>query len=41
LILTGRGAHPDLVSAADMVTEMRDIKHPYNTGVAAQKGIDY
>jgi cob(I)alamin adenosyltransferase len=41
LILTGRDAHPDLIAAADMVTEMRDIKHPYITGVAAQKGIDY
>ena len=41
LILTGRDAHPDLIAAADMVTEMRDIKHPYNIGVAAQKGIDY
>jgi cob(I)alamin adenosyltransferase len=41
LILTGRDAHPDLIAAADMVTEMRDIKHPYNAGVPAQKGIDY
>ena len=41
LILTGRDAHPDLIAAADMVTEMRDIKHPYLTGIAAQKGIDY
>jgi len=41
LILTGRDAHPDLVSAADLVTEMRDIKHPYKAGVTAQKGIDY
>ena len=41
LILTGRDAHPDLVSAADLVTEMRDIKHPFNSGVTAQKGIDY
>jgi cob(I)alamin adenosyltransferase len=41
LILTGRDAHPDLIAAADLVTEMRDIKHPYETGVPAQKGIDY
>ncbi len=41
LILTGRDAHPDLIAAADLVTEMRDIKHPYDTGVPAQKGIDY
>jgi cob(I)alamin adenosyltransferase len=41
LILTGRDAHPDLIAAADLVTEMRDIKHPYATGDTAQKGIDY
>jgi cob(I)alamin adenosyltransferase len=41
LILTGRDAHHDLIAAADLVTEMRDIKHPYNAGVPAQKGIDY
>lgn len=41
LILTGRGAHPDLITVADMVTEMRDIKHPYDNGVPAQKGIDF
>ncbi len=41
LILTGRDAHPDLIAAADMVTEMRDLKHPYDAGVPAQKGIDY
>jgi cob(I)alamin adenosyltransferase len=41
LILTGRDAHPDLIAAADLVTEMRDLKHPYNSGVPAQQGIDY
>jgi cob(I)alamin adenosyltransferase len=41
LILTGRDAHPDIIAAADMVNEMRYIKHPYDTGVPAQKGIDY
>jgi cob(I)alamin adenosyltransferase len=41
LILTGRDAHPELIAAADMVTEMRDIKHPYDEGITAQKGIDY
>jgi cob(I)alamin adenosyltransferase len=41
LILTGRNAHPDLVAVADMVTEMRSIKHPYDNGVPAQKGIDF
>lgn len=41
LILTGRGAHPDLIAAADLVTEMRDIKHPYEAGIPAQRGIDF
>jgi cob(I)alamin adenosyltransferase len=41
LILTGRGASDDLIAAADMVTEMRNIKHPYESGIGAQKGIDY
>ena len=41
LVLTGRNAHPDLIAAADLVTEMRAIKHPYDCGVPAQRGIDF
>ncbi len=41
MILTGRDAHPDVIAAADLVTEMRNIKHPYDYGIPAQKGIDY
>ena len=41
MILTGRDAHPELIAIADMVTEMRVIKHPYSSGIHAQKGIDY
>ena len=41
LVLTGRHAHPDLVKIADLVTEMLEIKHPYQTGVQARKGVDY
>ena len=41
LILTGRDVHPDIVKSADMVTEMKEIKHPYKLGIPAQKGIDY
>ena len=41
LILTGRGAPPEVLDAADLVTEMRDVKHPYRQGALAQKGIDY
>jgi len=41
LILTGRKAHTELVKLADLVTEMLKIKHPYDEGVLARKGIDY
>ena len=41
VICTGRNAHPKLVELADLVTEMREIKHPYTKGVLAQRGIDY
>lgn len=41
LVLTGRSAHPKVIEAADLVTEMREIKHPYKTGVKAQKGIEF
>lgn len=41
LILTGRGASREVIDAADLVTEMREIKHPYKTGVKAQKGIEF
>ena len=41
LILTGRGARPELVERADLVTEMRKIKHPYDRGLKAVKGLDY
>jgi cob(I)alamin adenosyltransferase len=41
LVLTGRGADPQIVKVADLVTEMLDIKHPYQLGILAMKGIDY
>jgi cob(I)alamin adenosyltransferase len=41
VILTGRNAHPMLVEMADTVTEMREIKHAYQAGVQAQRGIEY
>lgn len=41
LILTGRYADPKLVESADLVTEMLKIKHPYDKGVPARKGIEY
>jgi len=41
VILTGRNAHPSLVQAADLVTEMKEIKHPFQKGIMGQRGIDY
>jgi cob(I)alamin adenosyltransferase len=41
VILTGRNAHPTLVEMADLVTEMREVKHPYQKGILAQRGIEY
>ena len=41
VILTGRNAHPTIVEMADTVTEMRQVKHAYEKGVMAQKGIEY
>jgi cob(I)alamin adenosyltransferase len=40
LVITGRGASPALVDRADLVTEMKDIKHYYHKGVKARKGIE-
>ena len=41
LVLTGRYAHPEIVRIADLVTEMLEIKHPYQQGVIARKGVDF
>ena len=41
LVLTGRAAHPEIVKVADLVTEMLEIKHPYQQGVIGRKGIDF
>lgn len=41
LIFTGRQANSELIKSADLVTEMLKIKHPYDEGVAARKGIEY
>ncbi|MCE5203194.1 MAG: cob(I)yrinic acid a,c-diamide adenosyltransferase [Coriobacteriales bacterium] len=41
VVLTGRGASRELVDAADLVTEMRPVKHPYDRGVKARKGIEF
>jgi len=42
VIITGRDASPDLIEIADLVTEMKMIKHPYHSrGIKAQKGIEF
>lgn len=41
IVMTGRGAHPDLVEKADLVTEMTEIKHPFQKGILAKRSIDY
>lgn len=41
VVVTGRGALPELVEMADLVTEMKEIKHPFRAGVKAQAGIEY
>ncbi|MCK9274486.1 MAG: cob(I)yrinic acid a,c-diamide adenosyltransferase [Syntrophales bacterium] len=40
LVLTGRDADPEIVERADLVTEMREIKHYFTNGVAARRGIE-
>jgi cob(I)alamin adenosyltransferase len=41
LILTGRYAPNEIIEVADLVTEMREVKHPFNKGYQARKGIEY
>jgi cob(I)alamin adenosyltransferase len=41
LVLTGNYAPKEIIQVADLVTEMKEIKHPYRLGVKAQEGIDY
>ena len=41
LVLTGREAPDDVIKAADLITDMNAVKHPYDRGVKARKGIEY
>ncbi len=41
VVVTGRNAPPALIEAADLVTEMTLVKHPFRAGVKAQKGIEF
>jgi cob(I)alamin adenosyltransferase len=41
VVVTGRNARDELIDAADLVTEMEQIKHPFRSGVKAQVGIEF
>ena len=41
LVLTGRDAKEEIIDLADLVTEMKEIKHPFKSGIKAKKGIDF
>jgi cob(I)alamin adenosyltransferase len=41
IVLTGRGATEELIALADLVTEMKDVKHPLDNGLLARRGIEY
>ena len=41
IVLTGRDAPQELIAAADLVTEMTEIKHPFQAGIRAQRGIEF
>jgi cob(I)alamin adenosyltransferase len=41
IVVTGRDAPAALIAAADLVTEMKEIKHPFNAGIRAQQGIEF
>jgi len=40
-VVTGRNAREEMIEAADLVTEMEQVKHPFRSGVKAQAGIEY
>jgi len=41
VVATGRGAPESLVGLADLVTEMREVRHPYTRGIVSRRGVDY
>lgn len=41
LVLTGNHASKEIIELADLVTEMKEIKHPFKSGIKAKKGIDF
>ncbi|MGM0615949.1 MAG: cob(I)yrinic acid a,c-diamide adenosyltransferase, partial [Pseudomonadota bacterium] len=41
VVITGRNAHRELIDMADTVTEMQEVRHAFNNGIQARRGIDY
>jgi cob(I)alamin adenosyltransferase len=41
VVVTGRNAKEELLDLADLVTEMRLVKHPYKAGIKAQRGVEF
>jgi cob(I)alamin adenosyltransferase len=41
VVITGRGAPPELIALADTVTEMTPVKHAYAAGITAQAGVEW
>ena len=41
VVITGRGAKPEMLEAADLVSEMKMVKHPFRKGIKAQKGVEF
>jgi cob(I)alamin adenosyltransferase len=41
VVITGRGAPPELIEIADTVTEMQEVKHAFKNGIAAQAGVEW
>jgi cob(I)alamin adenosyltransferase len=41
IIMTGRGATDELIRIADLVTEMKNVKHPFDKGISARRGIEF
>ena len=41
IVLTGRNARPEIIETADLVTEMKEIKHPFQKGIRARKGLEF
>jgi cob(I)alamin adenosyltransferase len=41
VVITGRGEHKALLESADLVTEMKQVKHPFRLGIKAQPGVEF